>query len=51
MLVKYHGDPENHNLLYDQGKSTCSLWEIDTDGMRKKNGKDWSTPRISVSKF
>jgi hypothetical protein len=39
MLVKCHGEPENHNPLYDQGKSTCSLWEIDTDGMRKKMGR------------
>ncbi len=36
MLV---GEPENHNPLYDHGKTTFSLWEIDTDAMRKKTGR------------
>ena len=40
MLVKCHGEPENHNPVYDHGKTTFSLWDIDTDAMRKKNGKD-----------
>ena len=39
MLVKCHGEPENHNPAYDHGKTTFSLWEIDTDAMRKKMGR------------
>jgi hypothetical protein len=38
-LLECHGEPENHNLLHDHGKYTCSLWEIYADAMRKKMGR------------
>ena len=40
MLVKCHGEPENHNALHDHGKTTLGLWEIYTATIRKKNGKN-----------
>ena len=36
MLVKCHGEPENHNALHDHGKTTLCQWEIYTDTIRKK---------------
>jgi hypothetical protein len=28
MFVKCHGEPENHELPYDHGMTTFSIWEI-----------------------
>jgi hypothetical protein len=39
LLVKCHGEPENHKSHNDPSKTSLNIWEIDITSMRKKMGR------------